>query len=61
MAQGCIIFVEIGQCVKVHKPDNATNAETDEVASKSSNACHLMDNNFSALYAKRGSITDDKN
>ena len=43
MAQGCIIFVEIGQHVKVHAPENMNNNEIDEVAPKRSNACYLMD------------------
>ena len=60
MPAGVLIFPEIGQHLKVIKPNNVSNNEIDEITKNYANLCHLMDNMFSILHSKRGGITDEK-
>ena len=59
MSKGKIVFSEIGNYLRAHKPSNVTVEEIDEICIGYGRLCVLMDSVFSTLHAKRGTITID--
>ena len=60
MARGIVVFEEIKACLLIHKPDNVHQEEVELYCVNYGRLCSLMDNMFSALHAKRGTIADEK-